>query len=71
MPRPVNEKVNLRLSNRDGQLMLVRSNGTYWLVLEADSCHLTPQFDGLGSVEAEPISEVLFLVLKSELQESN
>lgn len=43
--------IDLNLSNRDGKLFAVKSEGRHYLVLEAETCHLQEVFPGMGSTE--------------------
>jgi hypothetical protein len=60
------EKVKLGVSNRDGDLFAVKSRqGTCYLILEADTFHNKPEFDGMGSVESIEITSEAYSALNS------
>lgn len=54
-------KVLLGLSNRDGEILVVEaSDGTYYLVAEADTYHNKETLEGLGSTEEIEINRAAF-----------
>lgn len=58
------EKINLGLSNRDGEIMIGKGvNGRCYLIAEADTYHNTEVFEGLGSTEHIEITAEAFLSL--------
>jgi hypothetical protein len=62
--RTVTSKIDLHVTNRDGSAFAVKTeDGQYFLVLEADTYHNPPQFEGFGSTEHAQISEAAFKAL--------
>lgn len=60
--------IDLNLSNRDGKLFAVKSEGRHYLVLEAETCHLQEVFPGMGSTEHVEITEDAFNALVNQHQ---
>jgi (p)ppGpp synthase/HD superfamily hydrolase len=58
--------IDLNLSNRDGKLFAVKSEGRYYLVLEAETCHLQEVFSGMGSTACTEINEDAFNALADQ-----
>jgi hypothetical protein len=59
---------DLNLSNRDGKLFAVKSEGRYFLVLEGDTLHNAETFPGMGSTEHTEINEDAFNALANQHQ---
>ena len=58
------EKIELGLSNRDGEIVVGRdTEGTCYLIAEADTYHNEEVFEGLGSTEHIEIAVEAFLSL--------
>lgn len=55
--------IDLNLSNRDGKLFAVKSEGRYYLVLEGETLHNEEVFPGMGSTEHVEITEDAFNAL--------
>lgn len=65
----IDEKVKLNIANRDGDLFAAKSlEGNYYLILEADTLHLEPTFDGMGSVDSVEITKEAYIALTEELR---
>jgi len=58
--------IDLNLSNRDGKLFAVKSEGRYYLVLEAETLHNEECFTGMGSTEHTEITEGAFNSLANQ-----
>jgi len=58
--------IDLNLSNRDGKLFAVKSEGRYFLVLEAETFHSPEVFSGMGSTEYIEITEDAFNALADQ-----
>jgi (p)ppGpp synthase/HD superfamily hydrolase len=58
--------IDLNLSNRDGKLFAVKSEGRCYLVLEADTLHNDEYFPGMGSTEHIEITGDVFNALANQ-----
>ena len=60
-------KILMGLSNRDGEILIAEaSDGTCYLVAEADTFHNAETLEGLGSTEEVEISRAAFDALAND-----
>ena len=64
----ITEKIQLMVSNRDGNAYVVKADDSKcYLVLEADTYHLEPVFNGMKSTDQIEIPEEIFQAFKKFL----